>query len=139
MLKIYIDGSARPNPGKGGIGIVISGDKWRYSISEAIPEKRVSNNEAEYCALNIALNEMIKNDTCREEITIFSDSELLVLQMTGERHVDKGGSYVKEYIKAKMLCEYFPNIKFQYIPREENVEANLLASEGVRKNGKNSN
>ena len=141
MIKIWIDGSSKPNPGKGGIGIVIRGATWDYPLTHGvvwdytISEKcgdRVSNNQAEYRALNRALTELMKNECINKEIIVFSDSEMLTLQMSGEKKVDKGGAYVPDYMKAKQLLRYFTNIKFSWIPREENAEANLLASEAIR-------
>jgi len=129
-IRVNIDGSARPNPGKGGIGVVIQGDGWDYTISETCPKKRVSNNMAEYMALERALIELMKYGLINHEIEILSDSEMLVLQMLGEKKVDKG-AYVPEYMKAKQLRRYFSNLKFKWISRDLNSEANLLASKGV--------
>ena len=131
MIKVYIDGSAKPNPGKGGIGITIQGDGWDYTISEAIPGKKVTNNLAEYEALVRALTELMKNKLEGHDIQILSDSEMLILQITGKRQVDRGGAYVSSYLKAKQLVKCFSRLSFMYIPREENAEANLLASRGV--------
>ena len=131
-IRCYIDGSAKPNPGKGGIGIVIRGDGWDYTISEKC-EDRVSNNQAEYQALVRCLDELVKNMIGQEEIIIYSDSKLLVEQMSKRRQIDKGGAYVPDHMKALQLKRRFFNLKFQHIPREENAEANLLASRGTRK------
>lgn len=134
MIRVWIDGAARPNPGKGGIGVVIRGDGWDYTLSEAISGK-VSNNQAEYLALSRALHELIQNDLQLHDLLILSDSEMLVEQMSNCRSVDKGGAYVNTYtFCARDMGKGFTNLKFKYIPREENSEANLLASRGV-KNG----
>ena len=134
MIKIWTDGAARPNPGKGGIGIVIEGDGFSYTISEAIPGKRITNNAAEYLALLRALNEMIMNNLVGHDIEIFSDAQMMTEQMCGNRQVDKGGQYVETYFACRRLCLKFSSLKFTYIPREENAVANLLASQGVKKN-----
>jgi len=133
MIQVYIDACARPNPGKGGVGITIRGNGWDYILSEKVDSKdKVSNNEAEYCALNRALVELMRNKVVNDEIVIYSDSELLVLQMTGEKSIDKGGKYVEAYLKAKQLSKYFSNLRFNWISRDENAEANLLASRAVK-------
>ena len=132
MVQIWIDGAARPNPGKGGIGVVIRGESWDYTLSEKLLGK-VTNNQAEYCALIAALFELIRNKCCGKEIEVLSDSSMLVGQMAEELEIDKGGSYVPDYLKAKNLSEYFSGINFRWISRKENAEANLLASEGVSK------
>jgi len=130
-IRVYIDGSARPNPGKGGIGIAIRGVNWDYDIYEKMIGNKISNNEAEYQALIVALGELMRNGTTKEDITIFSDSELLTEQMKGNRKVDKGGKYVDKYLVARSLCKNFQRIRFVHIPREQNAEANLLASRAV--------
>ena len=132
MISVYIDGSARPNPGKGGIGIVIQGDGWDYTISEKCGD-RESNNSVEYKALCRALTELMQNKVTSKEIVVFSDSELLVEQMNGNRQVDKGGKYLDDYMRARMLKRYFWNLKFKWISRKENAEANLLASKGTKR------
>ena len=133
-IRCYIDGSAKPNPGKGGIGIVFEG-KMSYTISEKCLGDKLSNNEVEYLSFNRALSEILSygfSSLSNEEITIYSDSEMLVLQLNGEKSVDKGGRYVSEFLKAKELLKQFPNLKIKHIPREENREANLLASQAVK-------
>lgn len=128
----YIDGSARPNPGKGGIGIAIRGEGWDYTLSEPIPKDKVTNNFAEYFALVRALSELMKNNLTRHDIQILTDSLMLADQMSGNKEVDKGGQYVELHSRAKLLARYFSSLKFTYIPREENGEANLLASKAVK-------
>ena len=132
MLKIWIDGACRPNPGKGGIGIVIRGDGWDYTISEPLDGK-VSNNQAEYGALTHALIELLANGCADKEILIHSDSQMLVEQMSGNRGVDKGGKYVEAYQEAMQLDKLFTNLMYVWIGREQNAEANLLASQGTKK------
>ena len=132
MIKIWIDGSAKPNPGKAGIGIVIRSDNWDYDISEKIDSKdKVSGNQGEYMALCRALEELLKNNV-KEPVEIFSDSQLLVWQMTDKISVGRGDEYANEFQRAKILQRYFNSICYHYIPREENAEANILASKAVR-------
>ena len=132
MISVWTDGAARPNPGKGGVGIIIRGENWDYTLSKKIDDGKVSSNEAEYSALCVALTELMKNNLINHEITVYSDAELLTLQMSGQKEVDRGGKYVKNYLKAKEFSEYFTNLRFQWIPREENTEANMLASKALK-------
>jgi len=132
MIRVWVDGSCRPNPGKGGIGIVFEGDKMSYTISEKCPGNRLFSNECEYLAFNWALSEILGYGFNNEEIEVLSDSEMLVLQMLGEKEVDKGGKYVSVYLEAKELIKHFPNLTIEHIPREQNAEANLLASGAIR-------
>ena len=54
-MKIYTDGSAHPNPGPGGFGIVVFDDDCNYlqSLSEQVPY--TTNNEMELKAILFAL------------------------------------------------------------------------------------
>ena len=132
MIRVWVDGSCKPNPGKGGIGIVFEGDKMNYTISEKCSGGRLSSNECEYLAFSQALSKILSYGFNNEEIEMFSDSEMLVLQLLGEKGVDKGGKYVSAYLKAKELIKHFPSLAIKHIPREQNAEANLLASKAIR-------
>jgi len=130
----YCDGAARPNPGKGGIGIAIRSkdDKWHYDISESCAKSRITNNEAEYLAVERALIELIRNKLTSEEIIMHSDSEMLVSQLSDSNKKVIGGSYVYVYNRVKKeLLPKFSNIKFEWFYRENNAEANLLASKAL--------
>jgi ribonuclease HI len=90
MLTVYIDGGSRGNPGPAAIGFVIF-DKNLNEVHRFGRKVGVcTNNCAEYRALIEALHFLAVNDslleTCRE-ITVFSDSELLVHQMNGRYRV----------------------------------------------------
>jgi len=131
MISVYIDGSCKPNPGKGGIGIFFSGDKMSYSISEKLPGNRLSSNECEYHAFNRALAEILTYRFNMEEVLVYSDSQLLVEQLNGRKSVDKGRNY-SAYLQAKELIKHFPNLKIEWVGRDGNTEANLLASKAIR-------
>ena len=124
MISIYIDGACGPE--RVGIGIVIRGEGYEYTISENIPGE-ASNNEAGYKALNKALCRLVVNKLTDREIVIHSDSGMLVEQMRGDRMANRG-RYYKEYLSAIDTTERFSNLKFKWIPREMNTEANRLAN-----------
>ena len=130
-IHCFIDGCARPNPGRGGMGIVIRGNDWDYALSVGIPG-RVSNNQAEYSALVHSLEELLRNQCQDKLITIFSDSLMLVEQMNGNRKVDRGGAYVDKYLEAQSLLNNFSDLMFVWIDRGQNAEANMLASKGLK-------
>ena len=58
--KVFCDGASRSNPGEASIGVSIEFEgKEIYTISKAIGI--ASNNEAEYIALESALDYCVKN------------------------------------------------------------------------------
>jgi len=81
VYNIYVDGSARPNPGIAGYGLWIE-HRGNYQSIVKVLAGTHTNNEAEYHAVLAALQWMqsIGSD---EDITIFSDSKLVVNQLNG--------------------------------------------------------
>lgn len=77
-VTAYIDGSAMPNPGEGGVGVVLRfGEKTRV-ISEYYP--KATNNRMELMAAIVALQAL--KVPC--EVHFYSDSQWLVKCATGE-------------------------------------------------------
>jgi len=83
-ITIYTDGSCLGNPGPGGYGVVIleNGDEIKLSGGE----QNTTNNRMEMTAVIMALNWLIlnkKKDVLLEsEISILSDSNLLIETLT---------------------------------------------------------
>lgn len=133
MIKVHIDGSARPNPGIGGCGIVFNGDNFDFGLSVRMPGKKITNNEAEYYALVVALINLTINRCEDHEILIISDSEMLVKQMKGEIAAkDETKPYMVHFKTARRIIDGFADVKFKHVPREQNAEANELASRATR-------
>ena len=115
------------NPGIGTYGYAIYRDGKRLATGHGLAGDPVTSNYAEYEGLVMALRharKLLRGD--EEEITVYSDSKLLVNQMNGEWKFKKG-SYVKKYLEAKELAPTFSKLKFKWIPREENSEADELS------------
>jgi ribonuclease HI len=130
---LYIDGAARGNPGPAGYGIVVRDGKG-HTLAEAygyIGEQ--TNNFAEYCSLLAALELALKQGW--EQISVKSDSELLVKQIKGEYKV-KHEMLRKFHQRAKQLIRRFRSFEIDYVSRTENKEADKLAAKAVK--GKNS-
>jgi len=125
MIEVFTDGRAEPNPGLGTYGYVVY-EEGRCTHSEhGLAGHGVSNNYAEYLCLVKVLERLeARRD---EEITVFSDSTLLVNQMAG-RWKFKSGTYGEKYLRAKELARRFSKLRFEWIPREKNVEADELTN-----------
>jgi ribonuclease HI len=127
LLTINIDGASRGNPGLSGIGVVISRDGEKIAeYNEFIGNS--TNNLAEYMALKKALKmASIMND---DEITILSDSELVIKQRTDNYRVrSKRLKTVSREISN--LEKNFKWVSYRHIPREENRAADLLANKSI--------
>jgi len=129
-LRVYIDGSAVPNPGPSGIGVVIYEGK-KKKIKEV--KKYIgsgSNNVAEYKALIQGLKESKK--LLAQSVIIFSDSELLVNQMKGRFRInDEELKRLSQ--QAKTLEDKFEEVNYHLIGRNENRAADQLANTAIKK------
>ncbi len=132
-LILYVDGASDMEHGRAGIGGIFylagkSNDEKKelYSFSEYIG--KATNNEAEYRAFIRGL-EYGKQLNGRD-ISIFSDSELLVKQMNLEYKV-KNKRLQKLYSEAKELLTMFHSWKINHIPREQNKIADNLSKQGL--------
>ncbi len=86
----------------------------------------MSNNVGEYAALCEALRTLVKLNLTGEEVLVKSDSKLLVNQMNGVWRCHRG-YYIQKYNEARDLVKLFKNIRFLWVPREENSEADSLS------------
>lgn len=137
---IYTDGASRGNPGPGGAGIVFCNEKgevvktyYQYLGDE------VTNNEAEYQAVIIALKKFIavfgKKLAANSQIDLRSDSELLVKQLKGEYKVSNPRMQ-EFFIQIWNLRVDFGKITFKAIPREKNKEADKMANMALDEAGR---
>lgn len=128
-MKIYVDGAAWGNPGPAGIGGVLYKDGQEIKcFSEYLGE--ATNNEAEYKALIFVLKQVQPHPS--EAIEIYSDSELLVRQLTSTYRV-KSANLKPLYEEVKILLSRFPSAKITHISRNQNMEADRLANQAIEK------
>jgi len=120
---VNIDGASRGNPGLSAIGIIIKqNEKILIEHSEFLGVR--TNNQAEYEALRRALE--ICN-TLDKELTVFSDSELLVNQRNAKYKIrNQNLKMISREISN--LEKNFDKIQYRHIPREKNNKADKLAN-----------
>ncbi|MCK4343326.1 MAG: ribonuclease HI family protein [Phycisphaerae bacterium] len=124
-LIIHVDGGARGNPGPAGAGVVIVEKDGGLIYEAGFFLGRQTNNAAEYQALIHALQ---RAERCgAQAITVYSDSELLVRQITGEYRV-KSPSLAKLYEQVQILLLKVPRWTVRHVRREANVRADELAN-----------
>lgn len=135
-ITLYTDGGSRGNPGPAGVGIVIVGVQGKIlkEISKFLGKQ--TNNFAEYEAVAEGLQTLKKILGKRLKDFNFEvklDSQLVARQLSGKYQI-KEGSLFPQFIKIhNMQVKDFPKIKFTYIPREKNKEADRLANEAMDK------
>jgi len=139
VIEAYIDGGCRGNPGNGAVGYVVLEDAVElYRFGKKIG--RCTNNVAEYSALIDAL-EYLKNKADsgspaavggpaagkKGPVTVYSDSELLVMQMTGRYRV-KSGTLKPLYEKACDLLKEMKDVRLVHIGRDKNKTADWIVN-----------
>jgi probable phosphoglycerate mutase len=125
MIRAYIDGGARGNPGPAGYGVRVE-DADGELIEELHGALGIAtNNVAEYNGLLAALRWAVDHGHC--DVHIRSDSELLVKQMRGEYKVKHPGLQPL-FVRARLLVMELGKVTFEHIRREENKEADRLSN-----------
>lgn len=134
-IVVYIDGASFRNPGPAGAGIYFKKGPKEISkkfFSKSIGEK--TNNQAEYSAAIFALEKIKqifgKKISKNLIIRIFSDSELLVKQMSGLYKV-QDPKIQKLFLSLWNLSLDFKKVRFQAIPREKNKQADSLVNQAL--------
>ena len=128
MIVFSIDGGSRGNPGPAGYGVrIVDGvgqlvDELYESIGVA------TNNVAEYSGLLAALSYAVDHGC--QDITIRSDSLLLVCQMKGEYRV-KNARLKTLHAEARQLVSRLGRVRFVHVKREQNAEADALANRAM--------
>ena len=112
------------NPGTGTFGYVIYDSVRKLAEGSGLAGHNVTSNFAEYTALAEALKRLMALGV-EGDVLIRSDSKLLVGHMSEGWKV-KGGMYVEKLKEVRDLMKGFGSIRFEWIPREENQEADLL-------------
>ena len=137
-IIIYTDGGARGNPGPAGAGAVIyEGDPSNTSrqakkiaeVKQFVGEKQ-TNNWAEYEAVVIALGRAIELGYLGRDVELRLDSQLVVEQLKGNWKI-KEPTLKPQVARARRLLGSFGTVKFTYIPREENKDADRLVNEAI--------
>lgn len=146
MHEAYIDGACEPvNPGgtaTWGAAVFKIVDRAAHLVTERVWEDYgvvgtglgMSNNVGEYAALSALLRWTTAHIAAIQKLEVRSDSNMLVMQMTGKFKVRRG-LYVPYYEEARGLMDALPmteraKVAFQWIPRERNL-ADALAMKAL--------
>ncbi len=124
-LVAYVDGGCLGNPGPSGIGVIINGGGDPVRIAKWIGHQ--DNNVAEYAALMEALQYAVRRKASK--LHVYSDSQVVVRQMTGEYVCRSPRLYSLHWTCQKLAR----SLKFSisHVKRELNIEANRLAQLAV--------
>src|SRR3989344_7137333 len=129
-VNVFVDGGARGNPGQAGAGILVENSEGRMIKKILKPLGVATNNEAEYHAVIIGLEndlDILGGEAKEAEINLYLDSELVGRQLKGEYRV-KSAKLKSLHQKAMGLLPLFSQVSIINIPREKNKEADKLAN-----------
>lgn len=122
---IYTDGAARGNPGPSGAGWIIRTDAGKVVSEGSRYLGELTNNQAEYRALLLALEDALKQKA--KTVEIYCDSELIVRQVQGKYKVKNEG--LKPWFdKVRLMLTKFEAHSIAHVMREQNSEADHLAN-----------
>ncbi len=131
-LVVFIDGAASGNPGPAGIGIVITTESGIPLLQCAEPVGIATNNVAEYRAFLRAMELLQQWDSPVEQVTIYSDSQLLVRQLTGSYQVKAVHLAPLWRAARKAMASLGVPVHVEHVARKTNHQADRLARLGAR-------
>ncbi len=123
----HFDGASRGNPGEAGAGALLLDASGAAVWTCARPLGRKTNNEAEYTALILLLEEIFARGL--SGVAVRGDSQLVVNQVTGrwkikEPRLQELAERAKDLLKATKSV-------LSWVPREENGDADKLSNEAL--------
>ena len=128
-LTAFIDGAARGNPGPAGAGAFFPATENGGAPEELfLSLGRATNNEAEYRALLLALEQAERRGAT--DLSIYSDSLLLVEQIRGRFRI-KAENLKPLALEALHRARKFPRFSISHVRREKNRDADRLANLGA--------
>jgi len=127
-LILHVDGGARGNPGAAAAGVVLCDVHGTSLLEAGYLLGTLTNNQAEYNALVLGLH--AAHRWRAEELSIYSDSELLVRQIIGQYRV-KSADLKPLYADAQRRLLKFGAWQIQHVKREDNKRADELVNQAL--------
>jgi len=126
ILTLYADGASLPH--RAGAGAVVLDRRGDIARIVNRPLQPMTNNEAEYAGLMLALE--IAESLGAQFVDVKLDSEVVVFQMIGKAAVNSPALKVW-HSRACLMALKFQKVRFSHIPRELNALADALAGEAA--------
>jgi formyltetrahydrofolate-dependent phosphoribosylglycinamide formyltransferase len=124
----HIDGGSRGNPGPAAAAFVLTDAKGRHLRAKAFFLGQATNNVAEYTAIHKALE--AAKSLGAGQITVYSDSELLVRQLNGQYKV-KSDTIRPLFAETIAMLAEFESWQVRHIVRENNKQADMLVNRAL--------
>jgi ribonuclease HI len=130
--RLSTDGGARGNPGPAAYGYVLEAEDGTVLDARGGTIGVATNNVAEYRALIEGLRRAVEVGV--DELTVVSDSELIVKQMRGEYRV-KNAALRALSLEAVELARQVGRVTYTAVRREHNDLADRLVNEALDRAG----
>ncbi len=127
-VVVHTDGGSRGNPGPAAAGFVLADDTGKRRLAKAFFLGEATNNVAEYTALIRALE--AANDLGAAEVTVYTDSELMVRQLQGAYKV-KSDLIRPLFEQVSELRRGFGSCRVVHVTRDKNKQADALVNRAL--------
>ncbi len=127
-IKLYADGGSRGNPGPSASGYVLLDEADKILEDKGVYLGITTNNQAEYTALKLGLEEAKKRQI--SNIDVYMDSLLVINQMRGSFKV-RNRDLWPIHAAIKDLVKDFKHITFTHVPRELNKLADAAVNRAL--------
>lgn len=115
-IQVWTDGGCRPNPGPGGLGVVIVDNGAQREISEYLGES--TNNIAELTAILRGLEALPDR---KRAVVIYTDSAYSIGSLTQNWKPKKN---IELIARIRELLKDFPNVHFQKVAAHTGIYLN---------------
>jgi ribonuclease HI len=120
--RAWFDGSARPNPGRCGIGARLEGPGGAVEISQ--PAGYGNSSEAEYRALIALLEAAVARGV--SSLTVYGDSQVVIGDVSGPDLNAAPALHVYR-AAARALMARIDGLALRWVPRHKNTQADALS------------
>jgi ribonuclease HI len=125
--RAWFDGSARPNPGRCAIGVLLRGPDGQ-DIELSQPAGHGDSSDAEYRALIALLQTALAHGA--DDLTIHGDSQVVVNDVTGPDAL--AAPVLRAYRdSARLLLARFERVSLRWVPRHKNQLADALSQRAL--------
>jgi phosphoribosylglycinamide formyltransferase-1 len=128
QVIIRTDGGSRGNPGPAAAAFVLSDSVGNRLEAKAFFLGLATNNVAEYTGFIRALEAAVRLEA--KQVTVFSDSELLVRQINGRYRV-KSELIRPLFLQAVELLGQIQSWKVRHVTRDKNTQADELVNRAL--------
>lgn len=121
--RAWFDGSARPNPGRCGIGAVLRGPAG-VAAELSLDAGYGNSSEAEYRALIAVLEAALRHGA--DELTVYGDSRVVIDDVNGPDAL-AAPSLAAYRATVLRLAAGIHHLALRWVPRHKNLEADALS------------